>query len=92
MLVSGLDIASELFLELDRPEPAALLVGHVDGPAATVSRMRLSTRDHDVLCAEIRTTLGDARYQELIAEGAGQTIDEIAAVTISTIDEIAGTE
>ena len=89
-LIATLDIASEVFLELDRPDTAASVVGYVDGPALGINLLRHSMRDHDMLCAELRAALGDARYQQLTAEGAAMTVDEIAALAVGTVDELVG--
>ena len=87
-LITGFDLGSEVFLECDRAETAALLVGYLDGPGSAINVIRNSVRAHDELCAELRAILGEARYEELTARGAQQTIDEIAALAVDTIDEI----
>jgi len=87
-LITGFDLGSEVFLECDRAEVAALFVGYLDGPGSAINVIRNSVRGHDVLCAELRATLGATRYEELTARGAQQTIDEVATVAVDTIDEI----
>ena len=87
-LITGLDLGSEVFLECDRADTGALLVGYLDGPGSAINVIRNSVLGHDVLSAELRARLGETRYQQLTAQGASMTIDEVATLAAQTIDEL----
>jgi predicted ATPase/class 3 adenylate cyclase len=90
-LAGVLDWSVPTLVATDRPEVAAVLLGAVtEGTLAEVSSYTsVVVRQRADALAGVRTTLGDAEVDALVARGAAMTYDEIAAYAIEQLAPVA---
>jgi hypothetical protein len=86
-LSAALDWSLSPLVKLDRPEPAAALIGALThGALADVGGFPLASKTRARNLERVRALLGDAVTDELLARGATMTYDEIVEYSLEHLD------
>jgi len=77
-------------LALGRPEVGALLIGAGDEALRVLGARRHpgDVPEHDRAVAALKESLGEERFEELRAEGAGLTLDQVLARVLDGYDRV----
>ena len=90
MLAGTLNRTKLALVELEHPEPAAVLAGaEIDGPLVdwhNSEKAELADAEHAV--STLRASLGDDAYERAAARGAVMTYDEVVEYTLDEVERL----